>query len=147
MKSETKNYYQLPGDFLTIPALIICGLVLPFVLIPIIGYVGYSEAIEEISKALVIVFIILRIPKLNYKIMAGVLFGFLFSLSESFLYLNNIFQINNFDVLWQRFFLTGPMHIITVLVIILSGLKSKRYIVLGLFGAIIIHLLFNYFVA
>ena len=80
------------------------------------------------------------------KIAAGLIFGFLFGLSENLLYLNNIYQLGDFSIFWQRFFLTGSMHIITVLVILLSGLKAKKNIIWGLLLAIAGHLIFNYFI-
>ena len=44
---------------------------------------------------------------------------------------------------WQRILWTAPMHIVTVLIILFSGLAGKKRIILGLAGAIILHLLFN----
>ena len=127
--------------------LIIAGLVLPLFLIPLIKFTGYSEIIEEIAKAFIVFFLILNIFDFKQKILAGIIFGFLFGLSENIFYLNNIFQLGDFSIFWQRFLWTVPMHIVTVLIIILPALKNKKLIVLGLIGAIIIHLLFNSFIA
>ena len=97
------------------------GLVLPVFLIFIIRFTGYSEIVEEIAKALVVLFLILNFPSLKQKIGAGILFGFLFGLSENSFYLNQIFQLGDFSVFWQRFLWTVPMHIITVLVMVFAG--------------------------
>ncbi len=123
--------------------LIVLALILPLFLMPIVKIIGYSEIIEEIVKALVIFFVILNIPTLKNKIIGAVVFGFIFSLSESIFYLNNIFQLGSFDIFWQRIALTTPLHIITALVILLPALKNKFFIFIGLFAAIIIHLLYN----
>ncbi len=123
--------------------LILAGLVLPLLLIPLIKFTGYSEIVEEIAKAGVVLFLILKLPSHKTRILAGIAFGFLFGLSESIFYLNNIFQIGDFSIFWQRFLWTVPMHIITVLVILFSGLVSRKWIILGLGGAIILHILFN----
>lgn len=123
--------------------IIISGLILPLVLIPIVQLTGYSEVIEEIAKVLIIFFLVLKLSTLKQKIWAGVLFGFLFGLSESLLYLNNIFQLGDFSVFWQRILLTVPMHVITVLIMILFAFKNKKWIVLGLACSIILHLGFN----
>ena len=145
-KSIRFEQKQSIDSFLGMVAIIISGLVLPLILVLVVKFTGFSEIIEEISKALIVSFLILGFLSFRQKVAAGISFGFLFALSENLLYFNNIFQTGNFAVLWQRFFLTMPMHIITVLVILFSGLKSKKYIILGTLGAIIIHLLFNHFI-
>jgi len=123
--------------------LIVAGLVLPLLLIPLIKFTGYSEIVEEIAKAGVVLFLILKLPTWKLQILGGIAFGFLFGFSENIFYLNNIFQLGDFNVFWQRFLWTVPMHIITVLVILFAGLAGKKWIVLGLAGAIILHTLFN----
>lgn len=147
---ENKQIYlkrNHPFDgFLGITVLILSGLILPLILVLIVKLTGFSEIFEEICKAVIVLFLILRFNNFWQKIIAGVLFGFLFSLSESLLYLNNIFQVGDFYIFWQRFFLATPMHIVTVLVILFFGMKSKKYIIPGTLVAIIIHLVFNYFV-
>ena len=122
---------------------IMAGLVLPVFLIPLVKFTGYSEIVEEIAKALVVLFLILKLPTWKSQILGGIAFGFLFGVSENFFYLNNIFQLGDFSIFWKRFLWTVPMHIITVLVILFSGLAGKKWIVLGLSGAIVLHILFN----
>jgi hypothetical protein len=119
------------------------GLVLPVLLIFIVRFTGYSEIVEEIAKAIVVLFLILNFHTLKQKIGAGILLGFLFGLSENFFYLNQIFQLGDFSVFWQRFLWTVPMHIITILVMVFAGLAKKWFLVFGLAGAIILHALFN----
>jgi len=122
---------------------VVIGLVLPLVLIPIIRYTGYSEVVEEVAKALVVVFLILRLPTHWGQLTAGVLFGFLFGASENLLYLNQIFQSGDIAVFWERFLWTAPMHAITVLIMVFSGLVHRWWVVAGLIGAVIVHALFN----
>jgi len=123
--------------------IVIAGLILPIVLIPLIKFTGYSEIIEETGKLLVILFLIFKLPNYKMQILAGMIFGLLFGLSENFLYLNQIFQTGDFAVFWQRFLWTVPMHIITVLMMVLLGMKKKWLIVFGLIGAVFLHILFN----
>jgi len=123
--------------------LFVAGLVLPALLIFIVRFTGYSEIVEEIAKALVVFFLILNFPGLKQKIGVGILFGFLFGLSENFFYLNQIFQLGDFSVFWQRFLWTVPMHIITVLVMVFASLGKRWFLIFGLVGAIILHALFN----
>lgn len=123
--------------------IVIAGLILPIVLIPLIKFTGYSEIIEETGKLLVILFLIFKLPNYKMQILAGMIFGLLFGLSENFLYFNQIFQTGDFAVFWQRFLWTVPMHIITVLMMVLLGMKKKWLIVFGLIGAVFLHILFN----
>jgi hypothetical protein len=122
---------------------IVAGLVLPFLLIPLVKFTGYSEIVEETAKALVALFLILKLPSHKMRIFVGIGFGFLFGVSESIFYLNNIFQLGDFSVFWQRFLWTVPMHIATVLMIVFSGIARRRFVILGLLGAMVLHLLFN----
>lgn len=123
--------------------LIVAGLVLPLLLIPLIKFTGYSEVVEEIAKAGVVLFLILKLPSHKARILVGIAFGFLFGLSENIFYLNNIFQLGDFSIFWQRFLWTVPMHIITVLVMVFAGLARKWFLIFGLTGAIALHILFN----
>lgn len=141
--TEFSNINQQFTNAIKIIFLILAGLVLPLLLIPLIKFTGYSEIVEEIAKALVVLFLILKLPSWKLQILGGIAFGFLFGFSENIFYLNNIFQLGDFNVFWQRFLWTVPMHIITVLVILFAGLAGKKWIVLGLAGAIILHTLFN----
>ena len=141
--AETDQFFIAPKIIL----IVLAGLVLPLFLIPLIKFTGYSEIIEEIAKALIILFVILKLPSRKARIFAGVAFGFLFGASENIFYLNNIFQLGNFNIFWQRFLWTVPMHIITVLVMVFAGLTRKWFLIFGLAGAIILHTLFNGIVA
>ena len=131
---------------LKLAVLTLVGIILPWVLIPIIKIIKYSELIEEISKALVVLFLIINFSSLSQKIKSAVFFGFLFGLSESLFYLNYACQLNNMNFFWLRIALTVPMHIITVLVLLFSALKNKKTIILGIIGSLMIHLAFNAFV-
>ena len=127
--------------------LVLITLFLSFILIVVEKTIlPYPAFVEEIAKALVVFFLILNLPGTKYKIAAGLLFGFLFGLSENIFYLTNIVNGNDLNIFWQRMILTGPMHIITVLVILFFALISKRLLIFGLAGAIILHSLFNFFI-
>ncbi|MBI5071789.1 PrsW family intramembrane metalloprotease [Candidatus Falkowbacteria bacterium] len=121
----------------------VAGLILPALLIPLVKFAGYSEIFEEIAKALVILFLIFKLPTHKAQILAAGAFGFLFGLSENIFYLTNVFALGDFNIFWQRFLLTVPMHIITVLVMVFAGLARKYLLILGLVGAVVLHILFN----
>ncbi len=141
--AKFSNINQQFSNTIKIVFLSIAGLVLPLLLIPLIKFTGHSEIVEEIAKALIVLFLILQLQTHKQQILAGIAFGFLFGVSENFFYLNNIFQLGDFSIFWQRFLWTVPMHIITVLVMVLTGLAKKWVFILGLAGAIILHILFN----
>ncbi|MEK7555617.1 MAG: PrsW family glutamic-type intramembrane protease [Patescibacteria group bacterium] len=131
------------GDIFRFVFLTLLAVVLPLFLIPIVKMSGYAEIIEEITKAVIIFFVILGFSTFRKKIGGVIIFGFLFALSESIFYMNNIFQLGNFDIFWQRLILTTPLHIITSIIILLPALKNRFLIFIGLFIAFVIHLLFN----
>ncbi len=123
--------------------IILAGLILPMVLIPVVALTGYSEVVEELVKALVVLVLISRLSSSKSKLIAAAIFGLLFGLSESMLYLNNILQIGDMSIFGQRLLYTMPMHMLTVLIITFSTLKKRWYILFGLVNAVILHSLFN----
>jgi hypothetical protein len=138
--NDTSEQYNFVIIFIFV---FLSGLILPIVLIPVVKLTGYSEIIEEIAKAAVIFFLILKLSNRKTQIISTLAFGFLFGLSESFLYLSNIIQSGDFSVFWQRFLLAVPMHMITALLILFFCSFKKWLVFMGIFFAIILHLLFN----
>ena len=124
----------------------VIGLCLPLVLLFIINFTGHSEIIEELAKLSVVLFVIIKAPRHLQFWLAGA-FGFLFGLCENFLYLNDIFQSGNISIFWDRFLVTVPMHILTVLIILFFSYKTKYLWVFGIILAIVLHLFFNSIVA
>jgi len=124
-------------------AIFLLGLVLPLILISVISFTGYSEIVEEAAKAALIFVLILKLPNLKQQIAGVLIFGFLFGLSESMFYLNNIFQNGNFNIFWQRFFTAVPMHIITALTVLFFAKLKKWWIFAGFVSAVVLHILYN----
>lgn len=114
----------------------------PFILWPIEIFFPYPHIVEELAKALLIIFILL-LPKTSQKIYGAILIGFLFGLSENFLYL---FSPGTTQTHLLRFVLTMPLHVITTLIILIPALIYKRLIFLGIILAVFIHYFFNLFV-
>lgn len=138
-QKETKKFDETS----LIMMIFLLALISPIILLILINYTGYSEIIEEIFKAAVILFLILRLPTLESKIVVGLFFALLFSLSENLFYLNNIFQLGDLSIFIKRFIWTMPMHLATTAIILCFGLINKKSIIVGLFLAIFLHLLFN----
>lgn len=118
------------------------ALIAPFILWPIEYYLPYPFIFEEIAKG-ILVYIVVTDKTIKNKVSTVVIAALLFSISESFFYLINIYQLGNISTLFMRFILTTPLHILTSLVILFFGMKDKRLIPLGVVIAGVIHLFFN----
>ena len=131
------------NDLLKSATIVLIGIIVPWFIILAVKIVGYSEIIEEISKALIVLFVLNNFTSLSQRIKNTISFAFFFGLSESLFYLNYACQLDNMNVFWPRIALTMPMHIITALVLLFSALKNRKTIILGIIGSSIIHLAFN----
>ncbi len=130
------------GVFWKLIAVISLGFTLPFLLVPIVGMIGYSEVLEEIAKLAVVIFVIDRFDTNCKKIFCGILFGFLFGVSENILY-----TFSNDSVYFlQRMYTTIPMHMMTVFIVVMFVAVDRRMWILGLLFAVIIHLTFNFYI-
>lgn len=124
----------------------IIALVSPFLVWPIEYLLPYPYLVEESIK-LVAVYIILNSAAIPWqKVKSALIFGTLFALSETVFYFFNIVPAASFTLLVQRGLLTTVLHSLTTLLILLPGLKSRKFLVLGLLLAILVHYLYNYFV-
>lgn len=122
--------------------LLFFAFIAPVVLWPIEIFFPYPHIAEELTKGLLIYFL-LKLPKTSQKIYGAILIGFLFGLSENFLYL---FSPGSLYSHLLRFVLTMPLHIISTLAILALGLIDKRLIFVGIILAILIHYLYNLYV-
>ena len=113
----------------------------PFILWPIEIILPYPYIVEEISKA-ILIFFLLKLPN-REKILGTIMIGFLFSFSETVLYLFNVFSVGSLQTLLLRFIFTTPMHILTSLIILSSALINKNLIILGIIIAALVHSIFN----
>ncbi len=136
----------LPDVYLHKIMCVALGLALPLFLIPVVSVLGFSEIVEELAKALAVVFVVMQIPGLRSKIIWASAFAVSFGISETVLYIVRIIEIGDFHIILYRLFLTVPMHVLTALVILFSANRGRKYIPFGLISAIVLHLAFNYFV-
>lgn len=125
------------------------GVFIPLLLLPFVhGFVG-SEILEEVAKALVVIFLIARLSGGVSRIAWSGVFGFLFGVSETMFYLMPAVQEQLYQDFWMRFITTVPLHTITPIIIMLPIMifKSKWAGLLGLALALGLHLFFNQFIA
>ena len=118
----------------------------PLLLWPIEVLLPYPHIIEELAKA-VLIFFTLKLATSKSRVTQAIAVGVLFAMSESVLYLFNIFAVGNLSTFVNRLFLTIPLHAVTSLLILLPAMKDKRLIILGIPFAIAVHYLFNLYIA
>jgi RsiW-degrading membrane proteinase PrsW (M82 family) len=121
--------------------------ILPFLLFPLEIILPYPFLVEEAAKTLLLIPILRGDISNREKIILAVISGGAFALSESVLYLFNIYLIGDIGTLLLRSAITIPFHSLTMLVILMPGLYKKPYIIFGLLTSVILHFLFNYLIS
>lgn len=119
------------------------ALVSPLFLWPVELLLPFPYILEEIVKALLIYPIAHSDLKYTDKVKVTIILAVLFSLTESVMYLTNIFQAGTISTFILRLFVTTTLHVATSLIILVPSIRTKYGIILGLLGAIVIHYLFN----
>lgn len=119
------------------------ALVSPLFLWPAELYLPVPFLLEEIVKALLVYPLAISEIKFSDKVKLGVIIGVLFSITESVLYLFNIYQTGSLNTLLTRLLITTLLHVTTVLIILVPTKVSRYWIILGLLMAILVHYLFN----
>jgi len=115
----------------------------PFLLWPVEILFPYPHLLEEVLKLVMVLLILKKPGSFPGKITFGLASGVLFAVSESILYFLIIFQIGQPALFFQRLALTIPLHAITIIVMLLSGLKKKELVIVGFLLAVILHYLYN----
>lgn len=99
-------------------------------------FLPYPYFIEEFFKF----FLVKHISSKRWY--TPIIFGVIFSVSESFFYLTNFFQLGNFYLFPIRLLLTTSMHCLTFSLIYFS--RQKKYLsYLFLILSILIHFFYN----
>ncbi len=121
------------------------GLIGPFLVWPVELVVPYPFVVEEIYKYLVVVYLLKHQKTSLEGFKLVVTTGILFALSETALYIFKINMYGNSGLIFTRFILTSLLHSFTfVLIYLLSTKKKIKF--LGLFGAMLIHFLYNVYI-
>ncbi len=115
----------------------------PFLLWPVEILFPYPHFLEEVLK-LVLILLILKISEsATKKIILAASAGALFAFSESILFFLLIFQIGQPGLFFQRLAFTIPLHVLTLLLMLLPGLKKKELTFVGFLLAVILHYGYN----
>ncbi len=116
----------------------------PLFLWPIEQLLPFPEAIEELSIIL-LVYPLLRVKNASTAYKSALAAGFLFSFTESVLYLSNIAAVGSLETFFLRLGTTTLVHEFSFLIMLFFGRIKKEYILLGFLISLGVHLLYNYF--
>ena len=119
------------------------ALAFPFLLWPIEVLLPFPFFVEEVAKAVLVVYIINIEHKFTTALKLTIATAVSFSVSETIFYFFNIYIVGEVSTIFKRLALTGLMHTVTFLIIFAFTYKSKKLIPLGLFIAGVIHFLYN----
>lgn len=114
----------------------------PFLLWPIELIFPYPYVVEELIKGIFVLYI-LKSSGNTARIRLTILAGLFFAFSESVMYLFNILIVGTLWTFAQRLLLTIPLHTLTALTILFSGMKTRKLLPLGIIAAGVMHYFFN----
>lgn len=140
---KKSNFGQLLDDkILAIILLPLMALMAPFLVFPIEFYLPYPHVVEEIPKA-ILVYFLLEVSNKKQSLKIAIILGVLFSVSETILYTFNFFMLTSLGPLIKRLILTSILHSLTIVVMLLIGMRNKKLLPFGLLLGIFIHYLYN----
>ena len=126
---------------------LLLALASPFLLLPIEKFLPYPHFIEEAVKLVIVIMMIKTETQIKENLWVWVFTaGFLFAVSESILYLMNIFALGNLMLFPQRLAMTGGLHTSTMMFMYFLGRKNYWGLTVGFVGAVLIHYFFNLWV-
>lgn len=124
--------------------LLFISFISPLPLLTIEKILPFPSIIEELFGLIIVLLFLKYEKKLKKNLFWFVLLaGLLFSLSESIIYLNNIFQIGNNNLFVIRLAFTALIHTANLLFIYLLGKKGVYWLIIALIIAIAIHFIYN----
>jgi RsiW-degrading membrane proteinase PrsW (M82 family) len=123
---------------------LLLALASPLLLLPIEKFFPYPHFIEEAAKLLIVGMILKEVKKGGILVLMA---GLLFAISESILYLANIFALGDLMAFPRRLVLACGLHTGTLMLMYFLGQKNYLGLAAGFIGAIVIHYFFNLGVA
>ncbi|MFS8158856.1 MAG: PrsW family glutamic-type intramembrane protease [Candidatus Roizmanbacteria bacterium] len=120
--------------------------IIPFILWPLELIFPYPAVLEEAAKAASLFFLYRKVP-IYRPLPVGLVFGILFAITESTLYLFNIYMVGDIHTYIIRLLLTIPLHTLTSIIISHTIFKKPWLKIVGILIAIVGHYIFNVAVA
>ncbi len=124
----------------------IFALITPFALLPVEMLLPFPFVVEEIAKASLLI-PLLSVKRINQQIQLAILVGIFFTLSESVLYLFNIYATGTPMLFIQRLLLTGALHTGTILTMFFVTKIDRRLLPIGVIITMIIHFFYNQYIS
>lgn len=116
--------------------------IMPILLIPVEMLLPYPYIVEELAKFFLVKVLAEKKDNLWHAAIVG---GFLFTLTETFLYLPNIVETGDYSFFYERLFYTGILHCTTFLTMFMGWRKNYIWAAISLSLAVATHYLFNWF--
>ncbi len=124
----------------------IFALITPFALLPVEMLLPFPFIVEEIAKASLLI-PLLSIKRTSQQVQLAILVGIFFTLSESVLYLFNIYATGTPMLFIQRLLLTGTLHTGTILTMFFVTKIDRRLLPIGVIITMIIHFFYNQYIS
>ncbi len=124
---------------------LLLALISPLLLMPVEKLLPYPYLIEELVKLLIVLLIIKAVkPSVLWVMLAG----FLFAISESVLYLRNIFILGDLAIFPKRLLMAGGLHISTMVLMYLLARSRLEWfgLLIGFGSAVLFHYFFNFWI-
>lgn len=138
--------YRQSFQAMTLALVLLFSLASPLILWPIEILLPYPYIIEEMVKA----FFALSLSQ-NESSKKSLIFpfisGFLFTISETMLYLLNFLKLGDFSNLFKRLIYTGFLHISTTVLMYIGVKKGHFYFLTSFLFSVVIHYAFNFLIA
>ena len=118
------------------------ALIFPFLLWPVGLFSPYLYLTEEISK-LILVASILKTNSFKSRFFLTLSTGGAFTLSQTLISILNTQETTDVTAIVYNFLFAAPMHTLTLMIMLGTGMVSKKLLPAGLIIAIFIHSYFN----
>lgn len=129
------------------PIFFIVGASLPWFLLPLEKIFPMPHLIEELTKLLIVIAVLQKEKRKRQDFFSSIIiFSLAFSLSESLLYLNNIFLIGEKDLFLIRLITTSILHLFTTALMYFFGKINRFFLIIGFILAVLIHFYYNQFI-
>lgn len=118
------------------------ALVIPFLLWPIGQVSAYLYVTEEIAK-LILVASILKTNSIKSRFFITISTAGAFTLSQTLISIINTQAATDINTVIYNFLFAAPMHTITLMIMLITGMVSKKLLPASLIITIYIHAYFN----
>lgn len=131
---------------MTLVLVLLFSLASPLLLWPIEILLPYPYILEEMVKA-IFALSLSQDQTWQKSTTYPIISGFLFTISETMLYLLNFLKLGDFSNLPKRLLYTGLLHISTTVLMFIGAKKGHFYFLISFLLSVVIHYSFNFLIA